>query len=223
VLIERHRLVNETPTTTKQASVLANSDRDDNISEPKKRKKDEGISASTSKDVVYTNVKLNQACRVKKIKKDDEHKYILEITIENTSDTPIEIPEKADPGVLNLRLNSSTRGGINPNERVKITRCIENMVGTRRTICPGQTHTYNFELNDLFKLTSDLYEIKCQLTLHCSEKKKYFLTDISSFYFLVGSKLENVRPEVVEKLTLDLDPDFIKVIRLRPRRERSLI
>jgi hypothetical protein len=220
LLIERHRVANETPTSTKQASIEANSNRDYSISEPKKRKMDED---NASQIVFFTNVKLRQTCIVKKIKKSDEHKYILVTTIENTSDTSIEIPKKADPGVLNLRLTSTTRGGINPNERVKITRCIENMVGPSRTIAPGQTHTYKFVLNDLFKLPSDLYQIKCHLTLICSERKMYFLTDIASYYFLAKSHAEKVKPEVTEKLKLELDPKFIKVITLLWRRERTFI
>ena len=189
--------------------------RDENISEPKKQKIDEG----TSQSVFYTNVKIHQTCHVKKLKEGDEHKYILESTIENTWDTPIEIPEKADPGVLNLHLKSTTRGSINPNERVKKTIFIENMSGPRRTISPGQTHTYEFVINDLFKLPSDLYQINCHLTLLCGERKMYFLTDVASFYFIVESHTEKVKPEVTEKLTLELNPEFIEFITLIPHRD----
>lgn len=146
-------------------------------------------SDATKTNSDYKNVKIGLTCEVYLLDPIDSCEYVhyLEIRLENTSDTPFQVPKTFVPSLFTIRLASSTRGCLDPIAQITPTTICGNLAGPQVTISPGLALIYNQQLNQLFKLTeNDVYRVTCGFTLECHERKLNFLTDEQSFDFLVG-------------------------------------
>lgn len=99
-------------------------------------------------------------------KKAKRNKYVLEVTIKQTNDCKIELPVTLDATSLNLRLKSVLRGDIGPKYHLKGSCIVDNMADSRRILLSlGQMHTYQFDLDQHYNLSDDIYTLDCQLSL----------------------------------------------------------
>lgn len=184
----------ETPKSPNEASLLESVSIQKSHAETESSEEKESTSKKARlepgyKTVIYNKVELELECEVK-LDENNKYKLIATVTNENQSHV-IDLPEQLGNHQLRIRVYKQQRGNeeiIGPRFCCKGTNLIENLLlfgGKLTQLAQGQSHVYEFDLDDFYQLVNGVYKIRCELDLISDTKSQNIISNETTASFMV--------------------------------------